>query len=67
MIKLDDVIVFDGISGINLTNAKKEVAGQEYFTVDGIRCEKPENGIYIVKTIYKDGSTSTRKAVFNNK
>ncbi|MBE6314497.1 MAG: choice-of-anchor D domain-containing protein [Bacteroidales bacterium] len=67
MIKLDDVIVFDGVTGINLTEAKKEVVRQEYFTVDGLRSERPENGIYIVKTIYKDGSSTTRKAIFNNK
>lgn len=67
IIKLDDVIVFDGVTGINLTNASKEVVRMEYYSIDGIRVVTPENGIYLVKTVYTDGTSTTRKAIFNNK
>lgn len=66
IVKLDDVIVFDGVSGINLINASKEVVRIEYYSIDGIRVTAPKTGIYLVKTVYTDGTATTRKTILNN-
>ena len=64
MLKIDDVIVFDGTTSVNqIENANRTIISQEFYTIDGIKAEKPENGIYIVKTNYDDGSISAKKVI----
>ena len=68
MLKIDDLIVYDGTSGINsVENNNKVITSQEFYSIDGMRIENPENGIYIVKTIFSDGSSAAKKAIVRNK
>ena len=68
MLKIDDLIVYDGTTGINsVENNNKVITSQEFYSIDGMRIEKPENGIYIVKTIFSDGSSAAKKAIVRNK
>ncbi len=67
MIKLDDVIVVDGVSSVNAIENNKVVVNQEFYSIDGMKVNKPENGIFIVKTYYNDGTISAKKTILNNK
>lgn len=65
MLKIDDVIVFDGTTGIKaIDNSNKNVVSQEFYTIDGLKINNPETGIYIVKTKYDDGTMAAKKAIF---
>lgn len=43
----------------------REVKSREFYTSDGMRVAEPVNGrIYIVRTLFTDGTTSTEKAIY---
>ena len=68
MLKIDDLVVYDGTTGINgIENSDKVIVSQEFYSIDGMRIEKPENGIYIVKTMFDDGSSAAKKAIVRNR
>lgn len=50
-------------SGTDQINADKEVERMEYVGVNGIVYSHPVEGVNIVRTIYKDGTSSTQKMI----
>lgn len=48
-------------TGIGSAATDKQVSQVEYYNLTGHQVKKPTNGVFIVKTIYKDGTTTTRK------
>lgn len=65
LLKVDDIIIYEGTTAINEVNASREILNKEYYTIDGMQVNKPEKGIFIVKTTYNDGSINTEKIVLN--
>ena len=63
MLKIDDIIILDGTSSVKALDNNKVIISQEYYSIDGLKVEKPENGIYIVKSKYQDGSVTSKKIV----
>lgn len=64
MLKIDDVIIIDNASGsVKDLDSNKVIISQEYYSIDGLKVEKPENGIYIVKSKYEDGSVTSKKTI----
>ena len=41
--------------------ATLKTTGTEYFTLDGIKLDRPQKGIYIVRTTGPDGKVSVKK------
>lgn len=58
-----DIIYNDGtLVGINAAAATKRIVSEEYYSLDGIRLQKPlGNTISVKKTIFEDGSVKTSK------
>lgn len=48
-------------TGIEQSTVAKEVVERQYFNVNGIRLNKAEKGLNILRTIYSDGSIETVK------
>ena len=48
-------------TSLSTIDAANEVLSIEYFTISGQRVQKPESGIYIIKTIYTNGQVETKK------
>ena len=44
-----------------------EVLSIEYFTISGQRVQAPQNGVYIMKTIYVGGQSEAKKVFLKNK
>ena len=58
-------IATEKISGTGSIDAEKAIIRQDYFTVAGIKVERPIIGeFYIVSTVYGDGSTAITKTVY---
>lgn len=52
------------IHGIGESTAEREVASQMYIGLDGQQYDAPvRKGIYIVRTVYTDGTSSTQKQI----
>ena len=51
-----------GIDNIEDNNA--EIISQEYYDLSGRKIAKPENGLYVVRTIKADGTVSVSKQQF---
>ena len=51
--------------GIASENIGKVIVEQFYYTTNGVKIEKPEQGINIVVTIYDDGSVENSKVLIN--
>lgn len=51
----------DGVKGVEKANG--EVVRTEYYTLNGQRVAQPQKGIYLVKTVYADGTTRTVKTL----
>jgi hypothetical protein len=51
-------------TGINSTTQSKNVRSVEYYNQTGRRVQAPAHGMYIVKTIYVDGTTTCRKHLY---
>ena len=49
---------------IGSATTEKQVSRVEYYNLVGRQVQKPASGVYIVKTIYTDGSTKSRKKLF---
>lgn len=61
---LDDVLVATtGTVGVSAINGYASVVSEEYYTLSGVRCDNPSNGVYVVRTRYSDGKVSTRKVL----
>ncbi len=60
---VSNLISFDVIGGIHSDMADKTVSTQEWFDLQGRRVENPASGLYIVRTVYTDGTVSTTKTV----
>lgn len=63
-----DIMTFDparnmDVSGVNAPSEFHEVKKTEWFTLDGIRTDRPEKGIYIRVMTFSDGSRQTDKIV----
>lgn len=52
-----------GISGVDGNTYSKTCISKTYYTIDGIIVPNPVPGIYIVKSIYDDGSKKVEKLV----
>lgn len=48
--------------GISQAAGEDEVIRTEYFSISGMRLNEPQQGLNIVRTIYKSGKTETAKA-----
>lgn len=51
-------------TGINSTTQNKNVRSVEYYNLTDRRVQAPAHGMYIVKTIYVDGTTTCRKHLY---
>jgi len=51
----------DGVKGVEKING--EVVRTEYYTLNGQRLAQPQQGLYLVKTIFADGTSRTVKAL----
>ena len=51
-------------TGINSTTQNKNVRSVEYYNLTGRRVQDPAHGIYIIKTIYADGTTTCRNHLY---
>lgn len=61
-ILLDDVKVLSkGDIGIEELFVGKTVKYIEYYSVDGIKVENPEQGVYICRTVFEDNTVKTEK------
>lgn len=61
---IDDVtVVSKAYTGIDDTVAEKPVKYVEYYSVDGIKVETPDRGVYIRRTVYEDNTFSTEKVI----
>ncbi len=49
-------------TGIREAAGDDEVARTEYYSISGMRLDQPQQGLNIVRTIYKSGKTETTKA-----
>ena len=58
-----DVAFNDIPSGIEDAQADKDVVKTEYYTADGIATKAEAKGMYIEKTIYSDGTETTKKVI----
>lgn len=65
----DDRVVISNIglvleeSSVDSVDRDLIMDSEEYFTIEGIRVTCPENGIFIRKTVFSDGSVKTSKVV----
>ena len=55
--------LYIGQSGVETVDAASEVVGREYYTLQGLRVERPGDGIYILVEKRSDGSRAARKVV----
>ncbi len=55
----------DNINGLIKMTAKENtiVMGREIFTLDGLRVNRAEHGIFIVRTTYSDGNVETKRVI----
>lgn len=60
-------IVIEEPSGAADIDAQKEIDHVDYITVNGLVLREPVMGVNIVRTYYKDGTTSTRKMLISPK
>lgn len=51
-------------SGINILNPENQSFYFEYYTLEGLKVDKPEKGIYIIKKIYNNGNIEILKQFF---
>ena len=51
----------DNGTGIEDSNATKEVVERQFFNANGVRIHSQEPGLNIVRTTYSDGSIETTK------
>ena len=58
-----DVSLATGIDRIN-KDSQNNVVDKFIYSVDGRRVGAPQNGIYLIKTIYADGSSKMEKRMF---
>ena len=58
-----DVSLATGIDRIN-KDSQNNVVDKFIYSVDGLRVSAPQNGIYLIKTIYADGSSKMEKRMF---
>lgn len=64
MVKIDDVFVYiENPVKVEMPEASKTVENVQYYSIDGTRIQRPEQGIVIVKTIYSDGTVTAGKAM----
>ena len=54
-------------SGTEQIDAEKEIDHVDYITVNGMVLSQPTMGVNIVRTYYKDGTTSTQKVLISPK
>ena len=52
-----------GLTGIDEVEAAAEAVKREFYTVDGIKVERPRKGVFIVKTYYADGTVKVETKV----
>ena len=55
------MITFDKALGIENAEMHKDLTRTEYYTLDGIKTNPNESGMYIQKNIFADGSVETKK------
>ena len=63
-----DNIVLDGTAATGINNVGTDATGKnvknvEWFSLDGRRISNPQNGVFMKKTTYSDGTQSTTKVV----
>lgn len=63
-----DNIVLDGTAATGINNIGADATGKnvknvEWFSLDGRRINAPQNGVFMKKTTYTDGTQSTTKVV----
>ena len=62
-----EIILIQVASGTEQIDAEKEVDHVDYITVNGMVLAQPTMGVNIVRTYYKDGTTSTQKVLISPK
>lgn len=62
-IAIDDIIVTSKSTGAisEFSPSAREIDNVEYYNLQGLKVENPEEGVYIRKTRYTDGSTISEK------
>ena len=58
--------VVSPITGVNTPSISSEVMSVKYFSTSGIEVKDPSTGIFITKTVYKNGAVKTGKVVLVN-
>lgn len=59
------ITVMKTVTGIDDMVTMREVTEMRYFTLDGLRIEKPQPGVtYILNVLYRDGGSETKKVIF---
>lgn len=51
-------------TGIQSTEANKRIRSITYYDLTGQKVSKPKHGVYLKKTIFQDGTSTTRKKLF---
>lgn len=59
-IKLDNP--YTGVEQISTADA--EIISKKYYSISGVEVKQPSSGVFIVSTVYSDGSVVTTKEVF---
>lgn len=60
---LETYVIRSVITGINEIGANAKIDHIEYFNINGVEVKNPQKGIYVVRTVFSDGSVKTSKAV----
>ncbi len=67
VLRLDDVFIYTNEKynelGISTLSHSRNVAGEEYYNIDGMRLSAPAKGVNIIRTTMKDGSVKTQKVI----
>ena len=67
VLRLDDVFLYTNEMyqelGISTVSHSRNVAGEEYYNIDGVRFATPTKGVNIVRTTMKDGTVKTQKVI----
>lgn len=60
---LESYVIQSDISGVSAIAVDSKLENVKYYDINGLEVKNPEKGIYIVRSIYSDGSVKTSKAV----
>ncbi|MDE6717963.1 MAG: hypothetical protein K2J70_07215 [Muribaculaceae bacterium] len=61
--KVVDVVNSYYISGVESVSADAEIVGRKYYNLNGMEVSEPADGLYIVRTIYSDGTVKAAKVM----